>query len=161
MITYISQLNQLSISSIRMLFKTLEPPVAASLYGLHRGLFVGPSWLRASAGPLLAITGLGGWWGKEFGSEVSAGAMNLVLRHGQYQRILRMDFVHQPSYLDGRPGLALRYHRDSPFPWPLIRDELRRIDENLVLGMTLVDWGPFRKQAFPFILHRREALEPI
>jgi hypothetical protein len=161
MVTHISQLNQLSVSSIRKLFKTLDPPDAAALHGLHRGRFVGPGWLRTSAGPLLALTGLGGWWRKEFSATVSGGAINLVLRRGEYQRVFPMVFVHQPSYLDGRPGLALRYRRENPFPWPLILDELRRIDEDIVLGMTLVDRGALRRQPFPFILHRREALDTL
>jgi hypothetical protein len=161
MSAHFSQLNQLSISAIRSLFKTLDPPDAASLIGLYRGLFVGPGWLRASAEPLLAITGLGGWWGKEFDPAADCGAINLIKRRGEYHRVFPMDFVQQPSYLDGRPGLALCYRRDNPFPWPLVIDELRRIDDNTMLGMTLVDRRVLRRQPFPFILHRREALDPL
>lgn len=159
MIPSLARFNQLSLSSLRNLFKSLDPPSADSLCGLHRGLFVGPGWLRASAGPLLSVTGLGGWWGKEFSPQAGQGAINLVLRQGEYQRIFPMEIVQQPSYLDGRPGLALRYQADNPFPWPNILDELRRIDSQTLLGMTLLDWNGLRRQAFPFILHQRQALD--
>jgi hypothetical protein len=158
-INHSAKLNQLSLSAVRSLFTTLDPPTTASLSGLHRGLFVGPGWLRASAQPLLAITGLGGWWGKEISQDAST-AINLVLRRGAYHRIFPMYFVNQASIIDGQPGLALRYEKDNPFPWPIIVDELRRIDARTVLGMTLVDLNPFRRQAFPFILQAREALDP-
>jgi hypothetical protein len=161
MSTPADSLNQLSLTSIRRLFNTLDPPDAASMQGLHRGLFAGPGWLRASAGPLLAITGLGGWWGKEFGPSPEAGAINLVLRRGEYRRIFPMYFVQQLSHLDGRHGLALRYQPGNPFPWPLMVDELRRIDGETVLGMSLVDLGGLRRLALPFILHHREALDPL
>ena len=151
-------LNLLSLSDLRKLFASLDPPDPASLTGFYRGLFVGPGWLRASWGPLLAITGLGGWWGKEFKGD---GAVNLVLRIGEYRRVFPMHFIQQPSYLDGRPGLALRYRRDNPFPWPIVLDELRRIDAETSLGMSLVDLGALRRQAFPFILHHRETLDPL
>lgn len=158
MINRSTHLNQLSLTAIRKLFNTLDPPAVASLQGYYRGLFVGPGWLRASWGPLLAITGLGGWWGKEF---ISTGAINLVFRRKEYRRIFPMHFTQQPSYLDGRQGLALRYRSDNPFPWPIILDELRLIDDETLLGMSLVDLGLMRRQAFPFILHSQEALDPL
>lgn len=157
MISRFTHLNQLSLAAIRKWFKTLDPPAPTSLRGYYRGQFVGPGWLRATWGPLLAITGLGGWWGKDFDRD---GAINLVLRKGQYRRIFPMHFTQQTSFLDGRPGLALRYRSDNPFPWPIILDELRVIDGETLLGMSLVDFGPLRGQAFPFTLRSQEALDP-
>ena len=131
----------------------------SSLTGIFRGIFVGPGWLRQIWGPLLAVTGLSGWWGKEFDPQGSA--INLVLRKGRYERRFPMVIVRQASNLDGKPGLALRYREDNPFPWPLIVDELRRIDSVMVLGMTLADVGPFRRMAFPFVLQSREAVDGL
>lgn len=160
MISQAQQLNRLSLSAIRRHFSTLEPPDPLSLHGLHRGLFIGPRWLRAAFGPMLVVTGLGGWWGKEFSSGGN-GAINLVIRQGEYRRIFPMNFINQPSHLDGKPGLALRYRPDNPFPWPIILDELRRIDPETVMGMTLVDLKPFQRQAFPFILLQRDTLAAL
>jgi hypothetical protein len=155
----IETLDQMTLADFHRLFARLEPPQATSLSGISRGIFVGQAWLRSIWGPLLALTGLGGWWGKEF--EADGKAVNLVLRRGKYERCFPMYPVQQVSYLDGKNGLALRYRSDNPFPWPIILDELRRIDSATVLGMTLVDVRPLRRMAFPFILQSRESLDGL
>jgi hypothetical protein len=160
MLNHATQLNQLSLADIRDLFRTLDAPSPDSLSGLYRGAFVGPGWLRSSAGPLLTITGLGGWWGKEVSPDAGR-AVNLVRRQGEYQRIFPMYFVQQLSFLDGKPGLVLRYQKDNPFPWPIIVDELRRLDAETMLCMTLVDLPTLRRQTFPFILQSQEAFDPL
>lgn len=152
--TTLEKLNQLSLREIRQLFKTLVPPEANSLRGLQRGLFVGPGWLQRLWGPTLAISGLGNWWGKDFDDKGKA--VNLVRRKGLIERRFPMYLVEHVSYMDGQLGLALRYQSGNPFPWPLIVDELRRVDETTVMGMTLVDFGPLRRLAFPFILQPRD-----
>ena len=155
----IFSLNQMSLPAIHRLFSNLDPPEAGSLAGIFRGTFVGPAWLRPVWGPLLAVTGLGGWWGKEFDSQ--GNAINLVLRKGRYERRFPMHIIHQASHLDHKLGLAMRYRADNPFPWPFILDELRRINMTMVLGMTLADIGPFRRMAFPFILQSREMTDGL
>ena len=79
-----AELNRLGLLAFPPLFAALEPPPADSLRGVFRGAFVGPGWLRWLAGPLLAVTGLGGWWGKDFDEQ--GNAVNLVMRQGQLQR---------------------------------------------------------------------------
>jgi hypothetical protein len=153
------ELNQMSLTAIRQLFTRLEPPEVGSLNGVFRGNFVGPAWLQRLWPPLLAITGLGGWWGKIF--EANGSIFNLTYRQGNYERRFPMYFVQQVSYLDGKPGLALRYQSSNPFPWPWIADELRRIDSEMVLGMTLADVTPFRRMAFPFILQSWEMIDGL
>jgi hypothetical protein len=155
----INSLNQMSLADFHRLFARLEPPQASSLSGIARGVFVGQAWMRSMWGPLLALTGLGGWWGKEFDTE--GNAVNLVLRRGKYERRFPMYPVQQVSYLDYKNGLALRYQPENPFPRRFILDELRRIDATTVLGMTLVDIRPLRRMAFPFILQSREVLDGL
>jgi hypothetical protein len=155
----IASLNHISLGEIRRLFSQLDPPEHSSLRGIFRGHFVGPAWFRKLGGPLLTVTGLGGWWGKDF--DPQGKAVNLVLRNGAYKRIFPMYIVQQESCLDRKPGLALRYQADNPFPWPMILDELRRVDASLVLGMTLVDVGPLRRLPLPFILQSREAVDGL
>ena len=146
--------NSLSLKQFRDLFTTLRVPEPASMRGVYRAAFVGPGWLRASAGPALALTGLGGWWGKEF--SLDGAAINIVLRAGKFSTRFPMKLVHARSFLDGRDGLALHYQADNPFPWTHIVDELRRIDEMTFLGMTLADASGLRALAFPFILQFQE-----
>lgn len=149
----------MSLKAMHELFTHLDPPEVSSLTGIFRGLFVGPGWLRQVSGPVLAIGGLGGWWGKEF--DPQGNAINLVHGKGRYERRFPMVLVRQASHLDHKPGVALRYRSDNPFPWALIVDELRLIDPITVLGMTLADIGPFRRMAFPFILQSREAFDEL
>jgi hypothetical protein len=152
----IEYLNSLSIVETRRYFGQLSPPEPGSMQGIFRGIFVGPRWLTRLWGPVLALTGLGGWWGKEI--EADGNAINLVLRAGQFERSFPMFMVDQRSHVGGEPGRAFRYREDNPLPWPLIVDELRRIDEDHVLGMTLAEVGLLRRQAFPFVLQSRGSL---
>jgi hypothetical protein len=154
-ITTIEQLNRLGLFDFRGLFAALQPPQPGVLRGRFRGEFVGPGWLRRLAGPLLVVTGLGGWWGKDFDEQ--GNAVNLALREGRLERLFPMSLVEQASTIDGKPGLALHYASDNPLPWPLIVDELRSLTPQLVLGMTLADLGPLRRLALPFVLHPVEA----
>jgi hypothetical protein len=64
-----------------------------------------------------------------------------------------MTIARVPSLIDGMPGITLGYPKGSPFPWPWIVDEVRRLDEQTLLCMTLVKSRGLRKLAFPFILH--------
>jgi hypothetical protein len=148
------ELNNQSLASFGSLFKTLTAPTVASITGAHRSEFVGPWWLRQIAGPGLAPLGLGGWWGKLFDDQGEG--MNIVHRRGQLATIMPVKLVETNSLIDGRMGLAVTYPRDSRFPWPWVVDELRRIDERCLLGMTLVIKRPLNRIGLPFLLHARE-----
>lgn len=145
-------LNRLPLGRFPALFASLPVPVAQSLTGVYRAAFVGPAWLRAAAAPALAITGLGGWWGKQFFED--GAAVNLVWRAGALRPIFPMRLSAERSFIDQKDGLALRYQPGSPFPWMFIVDELRRLDSNTLLGMTLADARGLRGLAFPFILQK-------
>ena len=152
-------MNDLSLLDFPGLFASLEPPGSGSLLGLYRGSFVGPGWLRALTGPLLVVTGLGGWRGKDFDDQ--GNAINLVWRKGHFKRRFPMHLVKQTSFIDGQPGLALHYDERNPFPWPWIVDELRSIGPGLVLGMTMVALGPLKRLALPFVLESRESMDGL
>jgi hypothetical protein len=153
------KLDQLSLAELRRHFLSLKPPDPGSMQGFFRGDFVGPGWLKRLWGPTLAIFGLGGWRGKEI--DLQGNAINIVLRKGDFERRFPMYFVQEVSHLDNSPGLALRYKSGNPFPWNLIVDELRRIDERHVMGMTLAEIGPLRRLGFPFILQQRGSLNEL
>lgn len=159
MITHLERLNDLSLLDFPSLFASLELPARGSLLGLYRGSFVGPGWLRWLAGPLLVVTGLGGWRGKDF--DAQGNAINLVWRNGHYERRFPMHLVEQASFIDGKPGLALHYDKHNPFPWPLIVDELRSLPSGRVLGMTMVAVGPLKRLALPFVLESRESVDGL
>ena len=65
-----------------------------------------------------------------------------------------MKFVRASSFIDGRRGLALHYQPGNPFPWMYVVDEIRQVDGNTLLGMTIANLRGLRKLAFPFILEK-------
>jgi hypothetical protein len=146
--------NTLPLNQFQNLFESLPVPDAASIRGVYQASFVGPSWLRTSAKPALVLSGLGGWWGKEFHKERTA--INIVVRAGNFSTRFPMKLVNAQSFIDGKDGLALHYQAGNPFPWMYIVDELRRIDDTTLLGMTLANLRGLRHLAFPFILQFQE-----
>ena len=144
--------NRLSLTEFREYFSGLTIPEPTSLPGKYRAAFVGPGWLRKSAGPALALSGLGGWWGKEIQADETA--INIVLRAGEFSKCFKMKFNHEKSFIDGKQGLALHYLPGNPFPWMYVVDEIRRVDTRTLLGMTRATVSGLRGLAFPFILEK-------
>jgi hypothetical protein len=65
-----------------------------------------------------------------------------------------MKLARVPSLIDGRDGLALHYPPNTRFPWNHVVDELRRIDDTSLLGMTVPDINGLRDIALPFVLQK-------
>ncbi len=148
----IEEFNRMSLKQFKDLFVSLLIPNPDEIRGKYRAAFVGPAWLRASAGPALAVTGLGGWWGKEFFNDGTA--INIIFHAGNFSARFRMQFVHARSFIDSKDGLALHYQKGNPFPWMYVVDEIRRVDESTLLGMTIANVRGLRGMAFPFILQK-------
>lgn len=144
-------LNGRGLRSFRRLFLTLAQPHAADLAGIFRAEFVGPGWLRATAPSALVLGGLGGWWGKQF--DGAGRGMNIVLRGGELSHTMPVHVGMADSLVDRRPCVGVTYPAGSPFPWPHVVDELRPLDEETFLGLTIINTGPLRRLAFPFLLH--------
>jgi hypothetical protein len=148
----IEELNKQSIGWYRAQFSTLDSPTMADMNGRFRAEFVGPGWLRAIAPPGLAPLGLGGWWGKTFDGQ--GGGMNIVQRKGQLQEIIPIVLKEADSRINGRSGLNITYPPGSRFPWPWVVDEIRWLDDNTILGMTLMTKAGMHRLALPFLLHK-------
>ena len=141
------------------MFASLKAPAAESIRGVYQSAFVGPLWLRTIAGPGLYPVGLGGWWGKQFDGRGQGS--NIVLRGGRLATKLAVTLVRQQSLIDGQPCLAVLYGPESPFPWPWVVDELRILDEQRLLGMTLANRPPLDKLALPFLLTHRPQIHAL
>ncbi|MEI7846081.1 MAG: hypothetical protein WCK35_09785 [Chloroflexota bacterium] len=161
----IAEMNTMKLKQFRNLFASLSIPDPAFLTGVYRAAFVGPAWLRSSAGPALALSGLGGWWGKEFTADKTA--INIVVRSGAlshnqelglFHKLFPMELVTARSFIDGENGLSLHYLPGNPFPWMYVVDELRSLDQDSLLGMTIANLPGLRGLAFPFILRKNERL---
>lgn len=153
-----ADLRTASLAELRRRFSSLPPPDAALRHGFFRATFIGPAWIRLSARPSLEVTGLPGWQGKKFLS--ADAATNVLKKRGQLVHALAMRVTPGISAVDGKQGLALTYPpqdgRPAPFPWRLVRDEMRVVDSNTLLCMTIVDLPLLRHMAFPFLLTREE-----
>jgi hypothetical protein len=150
----VQQLNERSLGSFKSLFATLDPPTLTGMEGIHQSEFIGPLWLRKLSGLALHLGGLGGWWGKKF--DALGHGSNIVYRRGQLSLVMPIELAEMPSLLDGHSGLTVVYPPNSPFPWPRIVDELRQLEENCLLGMTMVKSRSLNGLAFPFLLHKRD-----
>lgn len=146
----IETLNQLSLGQLLARYRQL--PAATDLLGSWRAEFVGPWWLRRSAAPSIALSGMPGWYGKRFVD--AQAAVNLQRRGEQLQELLPMRHSAQASWLDGQPCVALSYGKDARLPWRWVRDELRQLDEQHCLCLTFVDLPGLRRLGFPFLLVR-------
>jgi hypothetical protein len=153
---WIVKLNKLSLKDFSDLFASAA---IFNMSGTYRAKFVGPGWLRATAGPAVAIGGLGGWWGKNLKADGTA--TNLVQKGENLEPRLSMRLTNTTSVIDGKPALALIYDAGNPFPWPYVVDELRALDPVTFLGMTHVNAGPLRKLAFPFLLEYQEQVDGL
>ena len=133
-------------------FRSLAPATGLERRGFYRGHFIGPWWMRAQAPAFVFLTGLPGWQGKRFlGPDLAA---NVVTRGGQPAEGPRMRWVRLISDFDGRAGVGLRYESDAPPPWRWVTDELRQLDGNTVIGMSVVGAPGLRRLGIPFLLVR-------
>lgn len=133
-------------------FKGASRLQASEFHGLYDGYVVGPAWFRVLFRRLMDVGGLRGWAGKQFDLEGNGG--NLCRRGSAVKKVARMYVAGVvKSEIDGQETLILRYRGNSPLGF--IQDEIRRFDENTVLGMTYLDVGPGRRTPMPFALVRR------
>ncbi len=141
-----------SIAKLKALFSTLQAPAADMCSGFYRAEFIGPWWLRVTGRPSVAMSGLPGWQGKQFLSATTA--TNVLLKKGQTRHALLMRCVGDVSQVDGKQGLALHYGADAPLPWRWVRDEMRAVDAQHILGMTVINLPLLNRLSFPFLLVR-------
>jgi hypothetical protein len=149
----VMSLQRASLSELFRLFSSLEVPAERLRAGSFRAEFIGPWWLRISSGPSIALAGLPGWRGKRFLSATTATNV-LRARDGSFTEALTMSCLPGPSQVDGKPGLALHYGVQAPRPWRWVTDELRALDEDTLLAMTVIGLPVLRHLAFPFLLVR-------
>jgi hypothetical protein len=97
---------------------------------------------------------LGGWWGKVLYND--GRAMNILLHDRELIARFPMKVSKEKSHIDSRDGLSLYYEKDNPLLCLFIADEIRRLDESTLLGMTRPSIPGLRWLAFPFLLEKQE-----
>ncbi len=146
-----------SLPSWRQVFAEAEEPDLASVVGLHQAAYLGPAWLRWG-GPLgVAVLGMPGWAGKRFplpatGADVVRGS-NICRRGGRLVPSLPMTARIEPSVVDGRRAIVATYAPDARWPWRSVRDELRPVAADTLVGLS---FGlPLLSRGLPFLLVHR------
>lgn len=139
-----------SLRSAQALFAELPAP--ATLAGVWRAEFVGPTWLGRLARIAMPLSVLRGWCGKRF--DAQGRGENLVRRRGKISGIVPMRERHQASKLDGRPVAVAAYGAGTPLSLRYVEDELRELDAATLLGMMTFRIPGLRGLGLPFLLHR-------
>jgi hypothetical protein len=145
-------LTKSSISQIQSVYTKLPSANEHARVGDYQAQFIGPWWLRKSAAPSLVLSGLPGWVGKRFID--SNRVTNILLLDGKNIEKFEMQCIEQLSFIDNKPTLALNYGSSAPIPWRWIVDELRQLDENTMLCMTIINLPLLKNFSFPFLLSR-------
>jgi hypothetical protein len=146
-----------SVRALQRAFRDAPAPDLGALIGRHEARFA--SWLRLG-GPLsMSLTGMHGWWGKQFRVSASRGnsleGENLLRRRGRLVESIPMRAEVAPSRVDGRPALVISYPSDARWPHRRVQDELRPLDQRTLLGLSFgLPLAP--RGGAPFILHRTE-----
>ncbi|NHB58636.1 hypothetical protein G9F32_11510 [Acinetobacter sp. 194] len=151
-INTVEDLQQASLAEIRKTFLQLSSPDEAFRVGFFRASFIGPFWLRKTAHPSLALTGLPNWLGKQFKDPQHATNI-LNTAKGRIEKYV-MSCLHGPSKLDGQITVYLDYGMSAPMPWRWVRDELRVLNGHTLLCMTIIDLPILRHFPMPFLLSR-------
>jgi len=134
------------------LFESLPAPDDTLVNGQYLAEFIGPAWLTAIAPRLLPLGGLAGWAGKSF--KENSEAINLMRKDSNLEERVPMVRCTERSAIDTHKGLTLTYDKRAPLPLRSLRDELRSLDNNTLLGMTIVDLPLIRRLPMPFLLRR-------
>lgn len=153
-----------SVRGLKRAWSSLDAPDPNDLRGDHEAVFVRPLGRVAPVG--LGLVGLPRWFGKRFTSgdpSAEAGAearypsgTNLLrTADGGLAEVMPMLVREGMSLLDGRPAVVIEYAPGTRRPWPWVRDELRRLDDTTLVGMTVVDVPVFRWMGgTPFLLRQ-------
>jgi hypothetical protein len=143
-----------TLKALKQAFTNGSVPAESMLYGFFKARFIGPWWLRMGGQPSVHLSGLPFWQGKKFLTATTA--TNILKKQERLVEALSMTLLPVISKIDGKPGVALHYGKEAPFPWRYVQDELRALDENTILGVTFVNLPIIKHFGFPFLLERAE-----
>ncbi|MGH2959427.1 MAG: hypothetical protein ACRDKE_07460, partial [Solirubrobacterales bacterium] len=144
-------------TTLRRDFKTLEPASrSVELVGALRAQYVGPAPIRFFAPAFMRVLRFGGWYGKRFrlGAQSELVGINRFRDGTESNDSVPMRAVIGPSVTDNRPAFVVTYPAGTRFPWGYARDEIRALDEQRFLGITVFTLPIVRHFPLAFLLIR-------
>lgn len=145
-----TDVSRLGLAELKRVFQQARSLDGAQLRGFHAGIPAGPWWFQLGSGPTMALTGFGGWQGKQMLGQ--GRAVNLFATATGIDQRFPMTLGRRASWIDGMDTLVLNYPADARAPWRWVTDELRGLPDGRLLGMTFVDRPLIRHTVFPFVL---------
>lgn len=148
--------SRVSVRALQRAFREAPAPELAALVGRHEAKFAG--WLRLGGPLAMGLTGMPGWWGKQFRAPTGGGdslqGENLLRWRGRLVESIPMTAEIARSRVDGRPALVISYPADARWPHRRVKDELRPLDQHTLLGLSFgLPLAP--RGGAPFVLHRQ------
>ena len=160
----VADINKLSKSDVMQLFYAADAPAFAKMKGefkaklIHVGIFYGISEYYAHN-----LMGPGHWEAKCFYpfEEKKGQGYNLftVNMNGKSEnvRTLRMDTFTGPSKFDKKESFHLVYEAYNNDKNNSMRDEIRRINDKLYIGLGYLTWNLGTYNPTPFVLYGEPA----
>jgi hypothetical protein len=145
-----------STRDLRRAFSEAAAPELSDLIGRYEATFAG--WLQVGGPLAMGLTGMAGWWGKQFRPSANGGdaleGENLLRRNGRLVESIPMRAHIGASRVDGRPALVVKYPADARWPHNRVTDELRPLDDDTLLGLSFgLPLAP--RAGAPFLLRQR------
>ncbi|HRV45868.1 MAG TPA: hypothetical protein P5208_11245 [Smithellaceae bacterium] len=152
----VDDIRKLSKSEVFQLFYAAPAPAFAELKGEYDALTVDVGIMASGAAFYTHhFFGPGRWTGKAFyPAEKDRGyGYNLFQdTGGKMFRTRKMDTSIGPSDYDGKPSFKLNYRAYNSGTVNSMRDELRKINDRLLIGLGYMDLGGGKINPAPFVL---------
>lgn len=151
-----TSLKHMSHSELLELFKTLDAPTLNEMHGEYRAALLKQPNLFATLSGFIINNPILNWQTKSFRpvDQIHGRGYNTFIQKNEIIQKFPMQTTISKSRYDSRPIYQLTYKRYKSFCGDInMVDEVRKIDENLYLGIGT--WGFWKKQkmiAYPFML---------
>lgn len=155
-----ADVDRLSRSDVMQLFHAADAPAFGRMNGEYRARLV-PAGILALANEYYAHhwMGPGRWEGKAFfpsGKDAGEGYNLFTVGRGAEARTVRtmqMDTALGKSRFDGKDSFHLVYAAHNRGRNRSMRDEIRRINDSLYIGLGYVSWNLGKRNPSFFLLH--------